>query len=78
MVGYYDYVLALIPLTLIGTAGLLVGVGWEATVAVPVAASASLLLIGHALFVNGPVAGDRATEETGTGGSTGVGPVSAD
>lgn len=80
MVEYYDYVLALIPLTLVGTAGLLVGVGWDTVTAVPVAAAASLLLIGHALFVNGPVARDRAASEAeaAEGTSAGVGPVSAD
>lgn len=78
MVEYYDYVLALIPLTLLGTAGLLIGVGWEATLAVPVAATGSMLLIGHALFVNGPVADDRTPAEGTGAGSTGVGPVSAD
>ncbi|MFB6301759.1 MAG: hypothetical protein ABEH78_02685 [Haloferacaceae archaeon] len=80
MTEYYDHVLALIPLTLIATAGLLVGVGWDVAVAVPVGASPSVLLIGHALFVNGPVDAGPATAEstTGSAGSTGVGPVSAD
>lgn len=55
MAGYYDYVLALIPLTLVGIAGLLITTGWSVTAAVPVAAGSSTLLIGHALFVKAPV-----------------------
>ncbi|MFB6281874.1 MAG: hypothetical protein ABEH40_07640 [Haloferacaceae archaeon] len=80
MVGYYDYVLALIPLTLFGTAGVLLGVGWDPLIAVPVAAVGSVLLIGHALFVNGPVADARSPAEDGSAGagSPGTGPVAAD
>lgn len=79
MAEYYDYVLALIPLTLVGIAALLVVTGWDVTAAVPVAAGSSTLLIGHALFVNGPV--DRpSAETTGTdGGNAGnAGLVAAD
>jgi hypothetical protein len=55
MVGYYDYVLGLVPLTLLGLTGLFVLVGLELTTAVPLGASVSGLVVGHALFVNGPV-----------------------
>lgn len=55
MTSYYDLVLALIPLTLLGgTLGLL-AVGVSLIVAVPVGASIAVLLIGHAMFVRSPV-----------------------
>ncbi|MFB6080780.1 MAG: hypothetical protein ABEJ81_07270 [Haloferacaceae archaeon] len=84
MAGYYDFVLALIPVSLIGTTGLLLGVGLETTTAVPIAAGAAVILIGHALFVNAPVApspsvggaSGAADADPGAGGSTG--PISAD
>lgn len=59
MVGYYDYVLASIPLTLLAVAAALLGSGWTPTAAVPVAGSAAALLVGHALFVNGPTSSGR-------------------
>lgn len=55
MTGYYDYILGLIPLALLGITALLSVVGFPLAQAVPVGAGASVLLIGHALFVNGPV-----------------------
>ncbi|KTG27247.1 hypothetical protein [Haloferax profundi] len=54
MTGYYDYILGLIPLALIGITGTLVFAGLQLTTAVPMAAGVSALLTGHALFVNGP------------------------
>lgn len=56
MTGYYDYVLGFIPVALLGITGLLGAAGLPLTLAVPTGAGASVLLIGHALFVNGPVA----------------------
>lgn len=64
MAGYYDYVLALIPLTLLAVAAALLGSGWTLTAAVPVAGGSASLLIGHALFVNGPDASAGAGGET--------------
>jgi hypothetical protein len=55
MVGYYDYVLGLIPLTLLGLTGLLVLTGMGTTTAVPLGAGVAGLVVGHALFINGPV-----------------------
>ena len=55
MTGYYDVVLGLIPLALLGIAGTLTVAGFELTTAVPLAAVVAVGLIGHALFVNGPV-----------------------
>ncbi|AUV82176.1 hypothetical protein C2R22_11385 [Salinigranum rubrum] len=56
MAGYYDYVLGIIPLTLLGLTAALVVVGLELTTAVPLGAGVSGLVVGHALFVNGPAA----------------------
>ena len=54
MVQYYDYVLGVIPLVLIGLTGLLTVAGVGLTVALPVGAAVAALIIGHALFVNVP------------------------
>ncbi|MFC7201956.1 hypothetical protein ACFQJC_00365 [Haloferax namakaokahaiae] len=54
MTGYYDYILGLIPLALLGITGALVVVGLNVTMAVPMAAGVAALLTGHALFINGP------------------------
>ncbi|SIR86858.1 hypothetical protein SAMN05421858_4189 [Haladaptatus litoreus] len=62
MTGYYDLILGLIPLALIGVTGIVSAAGLSLTAAVPVGATVSVLLIGHALFVNGPVA--SASEST--------------
>ncbi len=56
MADYYDFVLALIPISLLGVSGLLSGVGIALTVAVPVGAAIAAALIGHAMFVRSPVA----------------------
>jgi hypothetical protein len=55
MVSYYDSILGLIPATfLLGTGALnLGGLAFEA--AIPVASLAAVALVGHALFVRGPV-----------------------
>ncbi|WP_266081192.1 hypothetical protein [Haladaptatus caseinilyticus] len=55
MAGYYDVILGLIPLTLIGITGVVSVAGLSLTTAVLVGATVSILLIGHALFINGPV-----------------------
>ena len=61
MTGYYDLILGLIPLALIGVTGAVSAAGLSLTAAVPVGATVSVLLIGHALFVNGPVAAPEST-----------------
>lgn len=55
MTGYYDYVLGLIPATLFAVTIALSVIGIPLEAAVPVGGGASALLVGHALFVNGPV-----------------------
>lgn len=55
MTGYYDLVLGLIPLALAGISGALVAAGVPLTTAIPIAGVVAVALIGHALFVRGPV-----------------------
>ncbi|GGL56521.1 hypothetical protein [Halocalculus aciditolerans] len=54
MTEYYDYVLGLIPLALIGISGTLSVGGFGTTTAVVAGALVAVALTGHALFVNGP------------------------
>lgn len=70
MAGYYDYVLGLIPLALLGISGLLhLGGGLPITAAVPAGAGAAVALIGHALFVRTPLDDeDGATPSAATSG----------
>ena len=55
MTGYYDVVLGLIPVALLGITSALAVVGVSLTTAVPLAALVASGLIGHAMFVNGPI-----------------------
>ena len=55
MTGYYDYVLGLIPLALIGLTGGLAQTSLSLTQAVPIAAAVAAGIIGHAMFVRTPV-----------------------
>ncbi|WP_439026185.1 hypothetical protein [Haloarchaeobius sp. DT45] len=56
MTGYYDIVLGLIPLSLLGGTGALTTLtNLQVEAAVPIAALTAALLIGHAMFVRGPV-----------------------
>lgn len=64
MTGYYDFVLGLIPLALIGITAVLHVAGFALTSAVPLGAGASVLIMGHALFVNAPI--DEAPRPAGT------------
>lgn len=52
--NYYDLVLGMIPLALLGLTALLVTVGLELTTAVPLAGGVSAAMIGHAMFVRAP------------------------
>ncbi|WP_121823499.1 hypothetical protein [Halostella salina] len=72
MTGYYDLVLGLIPVALLGFTGALTVAGLNLTTAVPIAASVPVALMGHAMFVNGP------TDEPAPSTNTNVGPVNAD
>jgi len=70
MTGYYDLILGLIPLSLLGITAAMSAIGVSVTAAVPLAATVPVALIGHALFVNGPVDGvddlAEAVEESPT------------
>lgn len=55
MISYYDLVLGFIPAALLGITGVLAAVGMPFSGALPIGAGVSLLAMGHALFVNGPV-----------------------
>ncbi len=68
MVGYYDYVLAVIPLTLGGLGAALFAAGVSMLVAVVVASTVTIGVIGHAMFVRSPVtapAGDAVPDAAG-------------
>lgn len=66
MTGYYDLVLGLIPLAFGAIAGPLVALGFAVTTAIMAASVVAVGLIGHAMFVNGPVDDStRATSDTG-------------
>jgi len=67
MIGYYDMILGLIPLTLVGVSGTLYGIGLETAIAVPLAAMVAVALVGHALFVKAPVAATPDVEPEPTG-----------
>lgn len=54
MVGYYDAILGLIPVSLLGvTGGLTIG-GVTMTAAISLGAAVAILLVAHALFVRAP------------------------
>lgn len=61
MTGYYDLILGLIPVAFFGTTGALFVAGISLMSALPVAGLIAVLLVGHALFINGPV--DAATAQ---------------
>lgn len=60
MTGYYDIVLGLIPVALLGITAALTLVGLSLTAAVPIGSFVSMAIIGHAMFVNTPA---NTTEE---------------
>jgi len=55
MARYYDLVLGLIPLTFVSITVALVVAGLATTTAVTGGSLVSVGLVGHAMFVNGPV-----------------------
>ncbi len=61
MTGYYDIVLGLIPVALLGISAALTFVGLSLTTAIPVGAFIAMVIIGHAMFVNAPA---EASDET--------------
>ncbi len=73
MVGYYDIVLGLIPVALVGITAALLLVGLPTTGAVPIGAVVAIGLMGHGMFVRSPT-DSRSDETTGTRSA----PVNAD
>jgi len=69
MTGYYDLILGLIPLSLLGITAAMSAIGVSVTAAVPLAATVPVALIGHALFVNGPVDETVATTQSASDSS---------
>jgi hypothetical protein len=61
MTGYYDIVLALIPMALLGIGGALLVAGVPQAIAVSLAGTTAVGMIGHAIFVNGPVESPTST-----------------
>jgi len=66
MTRYYDYVLGLIPAVLFGVTAILFLAGIQLMMAGPVGAGASVLVIGHALFVNVPDGVEPTTDQRST------------
>ncbi|QSW98954.1 hypothetical protein [Haloterrigena alkaliphila] len=64
MTGYYDIVLGLIPVALLGITAALTLVGLSLTAAVPIGAVVSMAIIGHAMFVNTPADGADEARST--------------
>ena len=77
MTGYYDIVLGLIPVSLITISAAFVVAGFTLTFAVAAASTVGVALVGHAMFVNGPVDASTRTD-TSTANASRDTPVSAD
>lgn len=76
MAEYYDLILGLIPLALFGISGTLTLGGLSSTFSVTAAGIVAVLLVGHALFVRGPVDSDPMAATAGDEGPA-VGPERA-
>lgn len=74
MTGYYDYILGLIPVALLGITGLLRLAGLPELLAVPAGATVAIGLMAHAMFVRGPV----VERPTSPASASGTGPINAD
>ena len=73
MMGYYDIVLGLIPLSLAGLTGVLFVAGLSLVVAIGLASVVTVGLMLHAMFVNAPVPRSGATSGQGPGTATEAG-----
>jgi hypothetical protein len=74
---YYDVVLGLIPLSMALVTGSLLAGGFATTTAVPIGAGIAALIVGHALFVNGPTTTVPEPVQDAPA-SPGAGPIQAD
>lgn len=64
MTGYYDFVLAFVPLSLLGTPVLLLLIGVPVQLGIFIGGFASLLVIGHSLFVRGPTSQNLVSKQS--------------
>lgn len=64
MAGYYDLVLGLIPVALVGITAALTVVGLSLTASIPVGAFVAMGLMGHAMFVNTPAGAPDERQST--------------
>ena len=55
MTGYYDLILGLIPVSLLGLSGTLFVAGFTLTTAVTIGGLLAVAFVAHGLFVNEPV-----------------------
>jgi len=72
MTSYYDHILGLIPVAFAAVVATLQLTGFSTTIAIPTAGGVAVVLVAHALFVNGPV------EDTLTPVESGVSTASAE
>lgn len=68
MTGYYDCVLGLIPVALVGVTASLTLVGLSVMSALPFGAVAAGTVMAHAMFVRSPVAGDAPAQRSADAG----------
>lgn len=55
MTGYYDLILGLIPVSLLGLSGVLFVAGFSLSTAVTAGGLLAVTIVGHGMFVNEPV-----------------------
>ncbi|MGB9985941.1 hypothetical protein [Salarchaeum japonicum] len=72
MSEYYDVILGIIPLAFLGTIGGFSFSGFSLTTAVTAAGLVGVALVGHALFVNGPVDSTSTPDAPATTPATGA------
>jgi len=65
MVDYYDLVLGVIPLAILGIGGGLQVVGLASTTAIAAGGLVAVVLVLHALFVRAPISRPEPTPEPG-------------
>lgn len=66
MTGYYDAILGVIPLALVGVTGALTFAGVGVSLSVTIAALVAIGFIGHALFVRAPTSEDSSRKHQPT------------
>ncbi|MFB6133448.1 MAG: hypothetical protein ABEJ55_00475 [Halanaeroarchaeum sp.] len=77
MTDYYDLVLGLIPFALLGIGGGLHFAGLALTTALTIGGLSAVGLVGHALFVNGPVSLQESRAEAASTAQTTSAPINS-